>query len=221
MIKRARPDDMVRQISFRCATMIRLMSFETKALLKSVYSIVKVRIWRKKIFGARVEIGSAQPRSGFYTLDLNGKADFPFDLRNGLPFPDHSISMIYAEHVLEHFEYAEFTFLLGEVRRVLTTGGIFSIVVPDIRPLLMAYSAPHDEFVRHVTYEYPGYRTTKLDIINFLFYMDGGHKNAFDVENMTRALSDAGFADIRTRDFDPKLDREERRVNSLYMECRK
>lgn len=212
---------MIYKILKRCAAVCALMVFELKALLKSVYSIVKVRLWGERILNARIEIGSSHPRKGFYTLDLSGKADFPFDLRNGLPFPDNSISTIYAEHILEHFAYNEFLYLLQEVRRVLIPAGVFSIVVPDVRPLMMAYSVPEDEFKQRVTYEYPGNLKTKLDIINFLFYMDGGHKNAFDADNITRALSDAGFVNVRSREFDPELDKEERRKNSLYMEGRK
>jgi hypothetical protein len=38
----------------------------------------------------------------------------------------------------------------------------------------------------------------------------------FDSENLLRLLTQAGFTDARSRDFDPGMDRIERKYESIY-----
>ena len=40
---------------------------------------------------------------GWINIDMNPKGDFTLDLREGLPFADNSVELIYTEHSLEHF----------------------------------------------------------------------------------------------------------------------
>jgi len=40
---------------------------------------------------------------------------------------------------------------------------------------------------------------------------------AFDEENQLRVLTEAGFKDVRSRDFDPGLDKYERKHESIYV----
>lgn len=212
---------MMKKFTQRISTDCRFVTSELKILIKSLYTISKVAIMRRTIRDAKIEIGSILHREGFYTVDIDWRADFPYDLRIGLPFPNDSIKFIYAEHVLEHFPYNEFMGILREIFRVLIAGGELSIVVPDVRPILTAYTASDDVFAGVLSYEYPDSLVARLDIINYLFYMDGAHKNSFDVDNIAWALRNTGFSDVRVRDFDPTLDKEERRNNSLYMDCKK
>ncbi|NJO71918.1 MAG: hypothetical protein HC825_10060 [Oscillatoriales cyanobacterium RM1_1_9] len=51
--------------------------------------------------------GSEQCREGWTTVDMFPGCDLQLDLREPLPFPDESISMIYSSHVLEHFAYPQ------------------------------------------------------------------------------------------------------------------
>jgi hypothetical protein len=41
----------------------------------------------------------------------------------------------------------------------------------------------------------------KMDILNYIAYMDGHHRFMFDAENLMKVLSDAGLMDVRIRDF--------------------
>jgi hypothetical protein len=41
-------------------------------------------------------------KDGWVNIDLNPAADLTLDLRERLPFPDDSFSIIYSEHFLEH-----------------------------------------------------------------------------------------------------------------------
>ena len=53
------------------------------------------------------------------------------DLRRGLPFNDDTFDGLRAHHVLEHFAGEDLLFLVNEVWRVVRSGGILEITVPD------------------------------------------------------------------------------------------
>jgi len=61
------------------------------------------------------------------------------DLRNGLPFPSHSVEGIYACHVFEHFYWKELIRVCNECFRVLHHGGGIRIPVPSLEMALEAY----------------------------------------------------------------------------------
>ncbi len=54
------------------------------------------------------------------------------DLSKGIPFDDASVDVVYHSHVLEHLDRDIVNGFLLEVKRVLRTGGIHRIVVPDL-----------------------------------------------------------------------------------------
>jgi len=198
------------------------MRTEGRALSKSLYTDIKVKRNYRKYFGARLEIGSGpKRREGFITLDLSWQTDFPYDLSLGLPFPSNSIGLIYSEHVLEHFYHDEVKFILKECHRVLQKDCVFSVAVPKVYLALRAYTSSDEEFQKAVSYNYPKELKSRLDIINFMLYLQGHHKNSFDDENLKIALEEAGFRDARIRDFDPLLDSECRKDDSLYFEGKK
>ncbi len=54
------------------------------------------------------------------------------DLRKGIPFEDSSAEAVYSSHLLEHLPPDTVPFFLREHRRVLKTGGVARVVVPDL-----------------------------------------------------------------------------------------
>jgi predicted SAM-dependent methyltransferase len=206
----------------RIRKVIGMVRIENRAMFKSVCTDIKVRINRKKYYGAKLEIGSGpKRREGFVTLDLSWETDYPYDLSFGLPFPNGSIGFIYTEHVLEHFYHDELKYILKECYRVLQKECIFSIAVPKVHMALRAYTSTDEEFQKAISYDYPKELKSRLDKINFMLYLQGHHKNAFDEENLKIALEDAGFRDVRIRDYDSLLDSEGRKCDSMYFECKK
>lgn len=64
-----------------------------------------------------------------------------WDLRRGIPFQDHTFDGVYHSHLLEHIDRASAPAFLRECRRVLKTGGVLRVVVPDLELLARRYLA--------------------------------------------------------------------------------
>jgi predicted SAM-dependent methyltransferase len=164
-------------------------------------------------------------KSGWVNIDLQDDADLALDMRDPIPLRDSSASMIYTEHFLEHLDYPGDTLrFLRECNRVLQQGGVISIGVPDTKWPLESYAGvigdgKYFSFVKK--HWHPEWCETRMEHINYHFRQDTEHRFAYDFETLSRALSLAGFANVRERDFDASLDTESRRVGTLYVEATK
>ncbi len=58
-----------------------------------------------------------------------------FDVRKPLPFEAGSVECIYSSHLLEHLYLCDAQAVLGESRRVLATGGVLRLALPDAEQL--------------------------------------------------------------------------------------
>lgn len=63
-----------------------------------------------------------------------------------LPFPDGSVTAILAEHVFEHFSFAEERAVWQEMARVLRPGGELVIEVPDFEWVCNRFLAARDDW---------------------------------------------------------------------------
>lgn len=166
-----------------------------------------------------LEIGAGDKKgsNGWITLDMYAGCDLQWDLRNGIPFPDNSVSQIYSSHLFEHLTFKESAVLMKECLRVLKPGGQFLICVPNSRLYIEAYNNNDQTFWNSQDRFMPAYNnTTKMDLINYIAYMDGHHKYMFDEENLLAVLKKHGFKDVKLRDFEPALDMKERDHESIY-----
>jgi predicted SAM-dependent methyltransferase len=77
------------------------------------------------------------------------------NILKGIPFPDNSMDAVYHSHVLEHFPKAEGERFIRECHRVLKSGGILRIAVPDLERIARTYlekmelAAKGDSQARH------------------------------------------------------------------------
>lgn len=79
---------------------------------------------------AKIDLGGGiNPRAGYINIDLSSRGDIKHDLRNGIPFPDNSVGVINASHIIEHLP--DKTFTMREIHRVLAHGGWAFIEVPS------------------------------------------------------------------------------------------
>jgi predicted SAM-dependent methyltransferase len=172
----------------------------------------------------RLNIGCGpNAKTGWVNIDLDHGADLVMDVCEGLPFDDASCDLIYSEHFLEHLmspnERAPF---LTECRRVLKADGRIEIGVPDARYVVEScLNDPIDpDFLATAALNnwcYPEFCRTGFEYINYHFRMGEQHKFAFDFTTLKLHLEDAGFSDIRQREFDPSLDCQKRAVGTLYV----
>jgi len=62
-----------------------------------------------------------------------------YDIRNRLPFSDNSVDVVYHSHVLEHLGKSEGQKFIAECLRVLRSGGIIRIAIPDLEQICREY----------------------------------------------------------------------------------
>jgi ubiquinone/menaquinone biosynthesis C-methylase UbiE len=115
---------------------------------------------------------------------------------------------------------------LHECKRVLRSGGRISLGVPDVVPTLKACIADIEAGrVEVPRQEYqPYWCRTPMDQTNFFFrqnyeYWFNEHRFAYDYATLALRLTEAGFKDVRRRDYDPALDSEDRALGTLYVEA--
>lgn len=166
--------------------------------------------------------GAKKGKGGWVTIDISKHSDIFWDLRRGIPFPDESVAKIYSSHLFEHLSFSEGQQLLEECRRVLVSGGVFSICVPNARLFIEAYLesnalGEHDL----CAYEPAFNKTTRIDYVNYIAYMASQHKYMFDEANLLHILKARGFRNVCLRHFDSSLDLKERDFESIYAEAEK
>ena len=150
--------------------------------------------------------------------------DYVCDLRVGLPLADDSCAVIFSEHVLEHFDPQFVPRVLGELRRVLRSGGTLRIVVPDCAKFARAYASGDLTWFRTAVPD----AATAGDALNDTF-RNHFHRFAYDFETLAGALRQAGFREIRESAHQAsalaelRIDQEvpSRIVSNLYLEARK
>jgi predicted SAM-dependent methyltransferase len=74
-------------------------------------------------------------------VDFNSRSKYVkrHDLSKGIPFKDNEFDAVYHSHVLEHFGKDTGKFFLSECFRVLKTGGIIRVVIPDLENIAREY----------------------------------------------------------------------------------
>jgi len=101
-------------------------------------------------------------------------------------FRDGTADLIYVCHCLEHVSFLETEKVLREWKRVLKSGGILRISVPDFDRILAIYEAfQHDIAAIEKT------------LMGGQNYPANFHKAVFNHAHLTRLLEAAGFTNVR------------------------
>jgi len=168
----------------------------------------------------RLNVGSGNHKgeNGWTNIDYEYGADVAWDFNWGLPFSSNRIEEMHSTHIFEHFSYKELIPILNECYRCLKEGAQFSICVPNARLYIEGYQNPEsfdsDKFLTHIP---ASHVNSPIDYINYVAYMDGHHKIMYDENNLIQILKNIGFSDVNLREFDPSVDLERRRYESLYV----
>jgi SAM-dependent methyltransferase len=138
---------------------------------------------------------------GFINIDGNiaAKKDLFLDLRNGLPFKDASVSLVYTSNMLEHLYFDELTRILREAYRVLSPRGAIRIVVPDLEKGVFYYLKQDPSFFCGFP---DSFSSIGGKLVNFLF-CSGQHRIAFDFSFLKELLLRAGFKEENIKQIIP------------------
>ena len=128
------------------------------------------------------------------------------DLSKPLEWEEGSARAVYSSHMVEHFERSEARRLLGECLRVLASGGVLRLVLPDVqagaREYLRQKAAGNeraaDDFVA-LFYDSYG-SLPRLQRLAFGL-LHRPHQWMYDVDSMGALLKEVGFKRIRERTF--------------------
>ena len=138
----------------------------------------------------KLHIGGERVRDGWRILNAQPKAgvDFVGDIRDLAQFPTESVDEIYASHVFEHVPQWDVVRTLSGIHRVLRSGGIFSVSVPDMDVLCKAFVDPAAGF------------DARYHVMQMIF---GGQSDDFDFHYfgwsellLGRFLANAGFGEV-------------------------
>ena len=182
--------------------------------------------------GAYINLGCGpNARPDFVNIDFQWLpgVDICRDLTKGVPAAGGSAAGIFSEHCIEHVPLDQARALLADCHRVMRSGAIMRIVVPDLeihcRTYLDSLANP-DIAMPNERYAGYGGINRPVAVLNMLFY-GSAHRFIYDSRAMAEVLRDAGFVDIVKCAFltggDPRLlvDDPKRRSESLYVEARK
>jgi len=148
------------------------------------------------------------------------------DAIRGLPFADGNVSYIYCSHLLQGLNYDDSLILLRESFRVLRTGGVLRIIVPDLERVINDYLADRDPLASHKLMRHLTRRGSAIrDLLRNGSYQQS-YRQMFDRHSLTHLFTDAGFKDPKVCGFKesriPEIDAIEavqRKNESLYVEA--
>ena len=126
-------------------------------------------------FPIRLDLGAGQyPKEGFVRMDFDSRGtDIIWDVKDGIPLPDNSVSELYTSHFLEHFMPTDQHYILQEIWRVTAPGGKVEIRLP-YGDLPQGHLPCHYSFMTEAWFE----------AINIWFPHEEG--NYWNLESITR-----------------------------------
>jgi predicted SAM-dependent methyltransferase len=93
-----------------------------------------------------------------------GQEVIAYDLTKGVPFSSEVFDVVYHSNVLEHFNAQQGKFFIAECFRVLKSGGILRIAVPDLEGITRNYLKHLDEALNNIPGARSRYEWMKLEL---------------------------------------------------------
>jgi len=124
------------------------------------------------------------------------------DAAKHIPEKNDSIEVLYSSHMFEHLDIKAANFFLKESHRVLKSGGILRLIVPDLRLLAAEYMrcGDGDIFIENTLLTRPRPKTI-LQKMKYLLVGDRNHQWMYDGISLCKMVSSAGF--LKPRIMEP------------------
>ena len=133
------------------------------------------------------------------------------DVTKRFPYPAGWFDAVYCSHLLEHLYPDQARFCIGEIYRVLKSGGIVRIVVPDLDRIVAHYDPLQPEEFLEKMFEASQKRAKNQ------------HHWHYNEISLARLLTDAGFRKVWRCGFRqgqcPDVALIDNRPDSLFMEA--
>jgi SAM-dependent methyltransferase len=128
------------------------------------------------------------------------------DVVKGLPIENGSCDAVYSSHVLEHLPRADVRVALDNTLRILRPGGVFRVVLPDLRFMSTEYLERRlsaDQFVTelHMGMANGGRRQRLFDALG-----NSRHLWMWDETSLSELLGAAGYVHVRRAVFGDRRD---------------
>jgi predicted SAM-dependent methyltransferase len=159
--------------------------------------------------------------AGWINVDLEDrrKANLLWNLTDRFPLPDSCCSLIYSEHVIEHFSVQDGLAIFRECHRLLAPGGVLRVAMPSLEYCVESYvkDSWRPDFERWE--ELRGVKT-RCEALNVAMRW-WGHLWLYDREELHRRLKEAGFRAVRDAEWGTsavqELSGRETRVETLLV----
>lgn len=111
-----------------------------------------------------------------------------------LPFEDNEFDLVYSSHCLEHIPWHDTIFALKDAYRILNSGGILEIWVPDFEYIVNCYKSKKcgDNWRKY------NEESDYMKWVNgrIFTYGESPHHCVFDHDYLQMCLIESGFKDI-------------------------
>lgn len=191
---------------------------------------------RKKIKKIQLHLGCGKKFiPGFVHIDLDNfpHIDYHHEISRLPMFKNNTVDLIYSCHAFEYFDRQQAEEVLKEWRRVLKSGGILRLAVPDFEAIVRVY-LKYGKDLEHRGILGPLYG--RIEIETERGKKTIYHKTTYDFKSLKKLLEDYGFNNVRRydwrktihKDYDdfsqayiPHLDKEKGLLISLNVEAQK
>jgi len=155
------------------------------------------------------------------------------DIVKGLPLKENSVDGIYCSHTLEHLALDDLRVALNNTYKVMKSGAIFRLVLPDLEFIARKYIENLDLGEPNSSHVFLNdsmlgiqCRSRGLRLIVTSYFGNSHHLWMWDFLSLTKELDNLGFKNIRRCDFGDSKDdifkdveEIDRFQNCLAIEC--
>lgn len=141
---------------------------------------------------------------GWANIDFAGSSEIiVHDLTRSLPLGSGTVDFIFTEHFVEHISRQQGQALFEECYRLLASGGVLRISTPSLKKLIDEYASGRVDEWADVDWN----PETPCQMLNEGVRL-WGHQFIYDFDEISQALSGAGFVRIKPVDWRESTHRE-------------
>ncbi|MEL6255685.1 MAG: methyltransferase domain-containing protein [Bacteroidota bacterium] len=120
--------------------------------------------------------------------------------------PDNTVAFAYCSHVLEHLSLQDCRQAIKNTHNMLAKGGVFRLVVPDLKKLVELYMISGDSisFIKDTLLGKESRMRGVKGIIHHIF-SNRNHLWMWDYDTLAKELELAGFKEIRRASFNDSM----------------